>query len=244
MMETMPAMITTEICLDLGTFVRGAAHDIANPLNAISMNGELAKLLLDRGQPVRAREVLELLLADCTRCAQVVQGMQRFGSGLHAYAREVVAARALIDAAVDLAAQERSGGLPALRVKGVDANICVDRRALERALAGLIHNAAEAGATTIDICMRRDGGSVVIDIRDNGAGIPAELRERSCEPFFTTRRAEGKSGLGLTLAHELLHTHGGDLSIAENTGGGTHIALRLPEARDESAPVTAARPAP
>jgi signal transduction histidine kinase len=234
--------------LDLGAFVRGAAHDIANPLNAISLNAELAKLLLERDQPERARAVLERLLADCARCGRMVQGMQRFGSGLHAYRREAISARALIDAAVAVAAQERSGALPALRIDGVDAQISVDRPALERAIAGLLHNAAEAGATAIEIRIRPDGDAVAIDIRDNGGGIPVELRARVAEPFFTTRRAEGSSGLGLTLVHELLRSHGGALVIAENAGGGAHIELRLPqnlsEARAVAVPLTPARVRP
>lgn len=234
--------------LDLGAFVRGAAHDFANPLNAISLNAELAKLLLERDQPGRACEVLERLLADCARCGRMVQGMQRFGSGLHAYPREAISARALIDAAVAVTAQERSGALPALRIDGVDAQISVDRPALERTIAGLLHSAAEAGATMIEIRIRRDDDSVAIDIRDNGGGIPVEPRARVAEPFFTTRRAEGSSGLGLTLAHELLRTHGGALIIAENAGGGTHIELRLPqhlpEARHGAVPLTPARVRP
>ena len=234
--------------LDLGSFVRGAAHDIANPLNAISLNAELAKLLLERDQPERAREVLERLLADCARCGRMVQGMQRFGAGLHAYPREPISARAMIDAAVAVAAQERSSALPALRIDGDDALISVDCPALERAIAGLLHNATEAGASMIDIRIRRDDDSVAIDIRDNGGGIPVELRSRVVEPFFSTRRVEGSSGLGLTLVHELLRTHDGALVIAENAGGGTHIELRLPQhlpkARDGAVRLTPARVRP
>ncbi len=236
-MDSVHAASADGAALDLGAFVRGAAHDIANPLNAIAINAELAKLLLEREQPQRAREVLDRLLADCARCGRLIQGMQRFGSGLHAGPREVVPARAMIDAAIDLARQERAT-LPRFRVDGIDARIRVDRPALERAVAGLLHNATEADADTIQILTRRDGGSVVIEIRDNGAGIPPDSCSKVADPFYSTRRAEGNSGLGLTLARELLHSHGGELNIAANTPRGTCIELHLPEVsgRDAGAP--------
>ncbi|MDR3386070.1 MAG: HAMP domain-containing sensor histidine kinase [Rudaea sp.] len=219
-----------DAALDLGEFVRGLAHDIANPLNAIAMNAELAKLLLEREQPERAREVLDRLLADCARCGRWIQGVQRFGSGLHAHPRETISVRVLVDAAIKLAGQERIGDLPAVCVDGVDAPVLVDRPALERAIAGLLHNAAEADAGKIQIQMRGEGDRVLIDIRDDGGGIAPELRARVAESFYSTRRGTGGSGLGLTLACELLRAHGGELDISENMPRGTCIGLRLPRA--------------
>ena len=229
---------TDSAALDLGAFVRGAAHDIANPLNALAMNAELARLLLDRDQPERAREVLDRLLADCARCGRLIQGLQRFGSGLHAGPRETIRVRALIDAAIELVAQERATSLPVFRVDGIDAQVRVDSPALERAVAGLLHNAAEANADTIQIHSRCDGDAVIIEVRDNGAGMPADSRSKAADPFYSTRRAEGNSGLGLTLARELLRLHGGELNIAANTPRGTCIELRLPVSGQDAATPT------
>jgi signal transduction histidine kinase len=241
-MECVPAAtaaFTESPALDLGAFVRGAAHDIANPLNAIAMNAELAKLLLEREQPARAREALERLLDDCARCGRLIQGMQRFGSGLHAGPRHIVAVRTLIDAATDLVRQERAAALPAFHCDGVGAQILVDAPALERCIAGVLHNAAEAQADTIHIVTREDDGTVVIEIRDNGTGIAADAHAKVAEPFYSTRRANGNSGLGLTLVRELLRTHGGKLHIAANSPHGTFVELRLPSASRQDAGVPA-----
>ena len=214
--------------LDLGAFVRGAAHDIANPLNAIAMNAELVKLLLEREQPTRAREVLDRLLEDCARCGRLIQGMQRFGSGLHTGPRTTVAVRTLIDGAVDLLKQERTGALPAFTRDDIGAQVSADLPALERSLAGVLHNAVEAQADMIQIRTHLSDDAVVIEVRDNGTGIAAGAQNKLTEPFYSTRRANGNSGLGLTLAHELLRTHGGNLSISANSPRGTCVALRLP----------------
>jgi signal transduction histidine kinase len=217
--------------LNLGEFVRGAMHDIANPLNGITMNCELAKVLVERGQPERALQVLDHLLADCARCARVVRGMQRFGSGLYTHTRDVVRVRALVDAAIALVSEERTAAMPQLDVDDGDGQVSVDTRAMERAIAGLIHNSAEAGATKVHIGLREVDALIEIVLRDNGTGIAAELRSRVCEPFFTTRRSEGASGLGLTLACELVRAHGGELRIDGNPGAGTQILVRLPQVR-------------
>jgi len=230
-MECVPAGTATSaesVALDLGAFVRGAAHDIANPLNAIAMNAELVKLLLDREQPARAREVLDRLLEDCARCGRLIQGMQRFGSGLHTGPRSTVAVRALIDAAIDLVRGERAAAMPAFHCEGVGANVLVDAPALERSIAGVLHNAAEAQADTIRIVTREAGASVVIEIRDDGTGIAADIRAKVVEPFYSTRRSNGHSGLGLTLACELLRTHGGRLNVAAISPRGTCVELHLP----------------
>jgi len=221
--------------LDLGAFVRGLAHDIANPLNAIAMNAELAKLLLDRDQPARAREVIDRLIADCARCGRWIQGIQHFGSGLHAHSREAISVRVLIDASIKLARQERVAGVPSIHIDGVDALVHVDRPALECAIAGLLHNAAEANADTIRIRIRVEDDRVLVDIRDNGTGIPPESLSKVAEPFFSTRRSEGGSGLGLTLACELLRTHGGGLEIAASAPHGACVELHLPTASGNAA---------
>ncbi|HEY7873363.1 MAG TPA: HAMP domain-containing sensor histidine kinase [Rudaea sp.] len=216
--------------LDLGEFVRGASHDLANLFNAVSMNAELTKLLLDRAEPKRLREVLDNLIADCARCGRMIQGMQSFGADLYPHAPETVAVRDLVDAAIDIVAQDRPNAL-SCSCGEMDTQIVVDRAAFESAIAGLLYNALEAGASAVAIHFRRDEEFVVIEFRDNGAGIPVELRARAVEAFFTTHVGDaGHCGLGLTLAHVLARRHGGTLAIAANNGAGTCVELRLPQA--------------
>jgi signal transduction histidine kinase len=215
--------------LDLGEFARGASHDLANLFNAISMNAELARLLLDRAQPKRLREVIDNLTADCARCGRMIQGMQSFGAGLFPHAPEKVTIRSLVDVAIDTVAQGRPNTLSCCCGE-MDIQIVVDRAAFEHAIAGLLRNAVEAGASNVEIQLRHDGTFIVIEFHDNGTGIPTELRARAVDAFFTTHQDEaGHCGLGLTLAHALARRHGGTLQIVENIGAGACIELRLPE---------------
>jgi signal transduction histidine kinase len=213
---------------DVGTFVRAAAHEIAGQINAISMNAELVKLLLERSDVARADETIKRMLSDCGRYGRMVRALERFGSCMTAREREPVNVAELIAAATAAFAQERSGAKPTLQVEADAASIVVDRVAMQRVLSGLLHNAAEAGAGSIGIKARRDADALTIVVADDGSGIPLNIRARIAEPFFTTRRDEGHNGLGLTLAAEIAGAHGGSLSIDENERHGTRATLRLP----------------
>jgi signal transduction histidine kinase len=217
--------------LELGEFVRGLAHDIANPLNAMAMNAELTRVLLDRGDSAAARDALDRLLADTARCGRLVQSFQRFGAALQAGAREHTAAGMLMQAAIAQMQDELADtGIEFVVSGATDAQIDADVPTLARALAGVLRNAAEAGATTINVNVAAGHGNVRIEIADNGSGIEARWRERVSEPFFTTRRAQGASGLGLTLAQEIVRRHGGTLCVASGEPRGTAITVELPQA--------------
>jgi len=217
--------------LDLGAFVRDLAHDIANPLNAMAMNAELAKVLLDRGDPAAAREALEHLLADCARCGRLVQSFQGFGAALQAGARERVAAGMLLQSAISLMRGELPDAGIEFHVKGAtDTQVDVDVPALERALACILRNAAEAGATTIVIDIASGDRRVRIEVTDNGRGIEARWRERVMQPFFSTRRQQGATGLGLALAQEIVRRHAGSLRVMSAADRGTTVTLELPHA--------------
>jgi signal transduction histidine kinase len=215
---------------DLSAFLRGLAHEIANPLNAVTMNSELVRLLLDRGDSARAREVADRLSTDCARCSRLMRELQRFASNVRVQALVHVCVSDVLEGAKRAIALEYSGTLPAFQVEALDANVTADPVALQRALAALLRNAADAGADKVTLAARREGARIIIDISDNGSGFSADELVRVAEPFYSTRRADGALGLGLTLARELLRQHGGELAIFSNTPCGARAEVRLPAA--------------
>lgn len=217
---------------DIPALLSAAAHELANPLNAVTMNAELAKMLLKRGQAEQSSDALERLLAECGRCGRVLRDIQKFASGLKVHPRETIHVSVLIDAAEKRYRQECSAARPAIVVESIDESICVDRVAMERAISALLHNATEAGATAIDIRATREADSVLIAVHDNGHGIADEVRPVAADAFFTTRRAAGHIGVGLTLARMWSRAHGGELSIDENRVDGTRVVMRLSDKRE------------
>lgn len=213
--------------IPLSTFVQGATHEIANPLSSITMGAEVARLMLQRGQLDGVKEILDRLLVDCERCAMLLRGMQRFASGLQAHERERVSARNFIEAAIALFRADTLADLN-VHIDAEDASIEIDRPALEHACIDLLQNALDAGASDIEVTIRRSGDAVSVAFRDNGSGIAADMIPRATEAFFSTRRAQGKSGLGLTLINDLTRAHGGELRLAANSPRGAAVELRFP----------------
>lgn len=231
-MSTKPLQSVVESSeFDLGGFVRHLAHEIANPLNAIMMNAEMAKSLVERGDLNRAGEALARLVNDCARCAKLMRGMQNFGAGVDTREHADISTHELIEGATSSIVFEYSGPLPAFTVDATLLRITGDRAALERAVVALLRNAAEAGASDVHLSAREDGDDVVIDVRDNGSGLDAKGIERVSTSFYSSKRAAGGLGLGLTLARELVRKHGGSVSIRANSPAGLHVELRLPGAR-------------
>jgi len=160
-----------------------------------------------------------------------VQSFQHFGAALQDGSREHLSAGMLLQSAISQMQDELPDTGIEFVVSGVsDTPLDVDAATLSRALAGVLRNAAEAGATTIEIRIAAERGNVHIDIADNGSGIEARWHKRVTEAFFTTRRAQGASGLGLTLAQEIVRRHGGTLRVDGAEAHGTTISVELPRA--------------
>jgi signal transduction histidine kinase len=107
--------------------------------------------------------------------------------------------------------------------------VALDRALMRRVLSNLCQNAIEAarpGRARVHLGVGRAGELGVLTLRDEGPGVPSELRERIFDPYFTTRR-EG-TGLGLAIAKKIVLQHGGDLAVGAHPEGGAQFTLSLP----------------
>ncbi len=207
--------------------MRHLAHEIANPLNAVMMNAEMARSLVDRGESTRASDVLERLLSDCARCGRLMRSMQNFGGSLCEHEAVSVDVKELVDGATSTLTFEYDGELPMFNVEANGFVVNVDRPALERAIIGLLRNAAEAGAKTVSIVATATQDGVRIDIGDNGSGLDEKSIEK-LSAFHSTKRATGGMGLGIALAREVTRKNGGRLSIGANSPSGLLVVIVLP----------------
>jgi signal transduction histidine kinase len=76
-----------------------------------------------------------------------------------------------------------------------------------------------------------DADAVVIELEDDGPGIPEDVRPLVFDPFFSTRRKAGGTGLGLSICHGIVTSHGGSIGVRSTPGQGTVFTIRLPAAR-------------
>ena len=108
-----------------------------------------------------------------------------------------------------------------------DLSVQADRDQLYRVFMNLARNAVEAGAHRLRFSAAREGAAIVVEVADDGPGLPPKARENLFRPFFGSARPGG-SGLGLSIARELMRAHGGELALASSTGAGTVFRLTLP----------------
>jgi two-component system, NtrC family, sensor kinase len=211
-------------------------HEIRNPLNAIGLNAELlAEELEDARVSPDARSLVQAIGREVDRLNAVSEEYLRFArlpkpafapedvneivSGLAEFLRpEMTASR--VELRLDLA-----GRLPPVRA---------DEGQLRAALMNLLRNSREAmpQGGAISLATRAvDDGSVEVEVRDAGGGIPAEALPRIFDPFYSTK--EKGTGLGLAFTQQVVQEHGGSIRCESVPGSGTLFAIRLPRAVEE-----------
>jgi signal transduction histidine kinase len=136
----------------------------------------------------------------------------------------------LIASVVRLAEAEWPGSETALsvQVEPAELDVYADRDLLEPVLLNLLRNALQATANhkqpRIDLCGRLNRrGNVVIEVCDNGPGVPDDIARQIFVPFFTTK--DQGSGVGLALARQVMTAHGGFIQVGSNEGGGAKFSL-------------------
>ncbi|MDE0149478.1 MAG: HAMP domain-containing sensor histidine kinase [Rhodospirillaceae bacterium] len=109
-----------------------------------------------------------------------------------------------------------------------DLTIFADRGQVFRALSNLMRNAAQAGAQTVTVGAEAAAGLATIDIRDDGPGLPEDIRQSLFKPFITRPGAAG-TGLGMAIAHEIVSSHGGVIELVATGHADTHFRISLPQ---------------
>jgi signal transduction histidine kinase len=182
------------------------------------------------------------------RIRDIVRSLMRFARG-PAAAPELVNLRDLCDRAITVAQNEIRHRARLVRDYQLVPSILCDAASLEQVLVNVLLNAAQAipegsaEAHEIRVRLAEDGGHVVLEVRDDGVGIPADVLPRIFDPFFTTKPVGQGTGLGLSIAHDVMTKHGGEIHVESEVGRGTTVRMRLqmPERREPAAAPAAAK---
>ena len=235
----------------LGTLAAGVAHEVNNPLTVVMANvefvrGELAKL--DTSSPAPLATALSDVESAATRIGQIVADLKAFARP-PATDGDLVDVVATAEWAARATAHEFRMRARLVRELAPVPRIAADDVRLGQVLVNLLTNAAQAirpGAPddhTVRLVTRVDTGRVVIEVHDDGHGIPDDVRPHIFEPFFTTKRDSGGTGLGLAICHGIVAGIGGALVAEPNPGGGTIMRVTLPPALAAPAPTPSMAPA-
>jgi two-component system sensor kinase FixL len=225
----------------LGEMAAGIAHEINQPLTAISLFAQAARRLVEAGNFERMPEVCDKLSEHALRASDVVERMQtmaRQGESV----KEVVDCNALIDTAVKLAESEarindiqidfdRGDGLSPVSVDGVQIQQ-VALNLLRNGMEAMTDNSNAKGRSVSIRTRMRDGNEIEIAVEDSGCGVPDEFSARLFTPFSTTK--SGGMGMGLSISQAIVRAHGGNIGFRNNQDGGATFWFTLPVVERET----------
>jgi two-component system NtrC family sensor kinase len=117
-----------------------------------------------------------------------------------------------------------------LELDGDLPKVIINQTEIEQVFVNVINNAIEASrpGQKVSVRLKRDGEQFVTFVEDRGRGMTPEETGRIFDPFYTTRQAEGGTGLGLSLTYSIVRQHDGTIDIESQPGRGTRVAIRLP----------------
>jgi len=203
---------------------RRVAHEIKNPLT--SMRIAVDQLRRKDGMTEGRKETaMEVMAAETDRLERLAREFADFGRLPEGPPSEVD----LVELLEELGRTSVPDGVTVrLTANGGPRTIVGHYEPLRRAFANLYRNASEAmqGMGALDVTVTGDGAGLGVTIADHGPGIPADLRQRIFEPYFTTKR-DG-TGLGLALVRVTLEAHRGTIAVSETPGGGATFAIVFP----------------
>jgi two-component system NtrC family sensor kinase len=225
-------LVQAEKMAALGQTISGVAHELNNPLaTMLTWSERLAQKPLDEG----TRRGIEIILHEAERAAKIVRQLLTFARkrqstrtmiDLNQIVRETLAVRAYEQRVTNVAVIDAlASGLP---------QIFADPHQIQQVLLNLIINAEQAmlttnGRGTLVVRTWHDATreAVLLEINDDGPGVPSDVQAKIFDPFFTTKEVGKGTGLGLTVAYAIVQEHGGRIRI-EPAGRGASFVVELP----------------
>lgn len=249
-------MMHADKMASLGTMVAGMAHEINNPNMFIMLNAPTLKSILEDtltaleerrkpGENLRigrdslegvretAEELFENIIEGSRRIENIVRELKTYARETPDRMDEIVDLNRAVRSAVTLVGSRIRGatdhfevqygeGLPELR-----GNF----QRIEQTVINLLTNACEAlpdKDRAIKVATMHDGHVVMLQVSDEGAGMPPEVLARIRDPFFTTKRDNGGTGLGVSVISKIIEEHGGAMLYKSEVGAGTTVTVALP----------------
>jgi two-component system sensor kinase FixL len=224
----------------LGEMVSGIAHEVNQPLAAISNYANACRRMLDAGQttPTELMDILAKISRQAERAGQVIRSLRAMVRQRE-HERALLELNPLVEEVAELAQIDLRGSAPRLELELAPGlpRFLGDGVQVQQVLMNLIRNATEAmkesglGEEVRVVTRQSVDGMVEFCVSDQGPGIAPGVEARLFEPFLTTK-SQGM-GLGLSICKSIVQAHGGDLTYRRPDEGGAQFLARFPAVPEE-----------
>jgi signal transduction histidine kinase len=211
-----------------GRLTRGVAHEVKNPINAIVLHLQLLHNKLKQVDPDTQRH-MDIISNEIHRLDRVVQTLVDFTRPRDLHLQEVDMRKVLEEVSILAGPDAAQHGVRLIQGFADEPLLVrVDPDLMKQAVLNLVLNGVQAmgHGGTLTLAAQREEETVLIEIRDQGGGIPPELQEKVFELYFTTKK--GGSGIGLAQTYQVMQWHYGSVDFESTVGAGTTFRLRLP----------------
>ncbi len=224
---TQEKLIRTERLASMSNLVQGVAHEIRNPITTIG--GFACRIKKELGDNPKLDNYVDIILEETARLEHIVKRVHDF-TETQSYSPTQTKIEPVVEGVLS-AAMPLANPLGVRIVKEIAPDLPLarlDSGQLTVALANIVENALEAmpQGGTLSLKALREDRSLIITITDTGCGIPKDQLTAIYDPFVTSK-SKGV-GLGLTLVHQVVSNHHGDIRISSEVQKGTVVTIRLP----------------
>jgi signal transduction histidine kinase len=226
-------LLQAEKLAALGQTISGVAHELNNPLATILT---WAERLSQRSVDDQTRRGLETILSESERAAKIVRNLLTFARKRHT-TRAMVDVNQIVRETLALRSYEQTLSNISI-IEALAAGLPLafaDPHQFQQVLLNLIINAEQSmlaanGRGTLILRSWHDleGDAVVLEVNDDGPGVPEDVQPRIFDPFFTTKEVGKGTGLGLTVAYAIIQEHGGRITVKSEPGAGASFFVALP----------------